>query len=88
VNIFNPRTILLGGFLGVLFSFDPERLQDAVAQGGIGGLGRQVEIRRAALGADLLLVGAAELAFSELLAAPAAAPAAASVPAAQAAARS
>lgn len=73
VNIFNPRTILLGGFLGVLFSFDPERLQDAVTQGAIGGLGRQVDIRRAALGADLLLVGAAELAFSELLAAPAAA---------------
>ena len=72
VNIFNPRTILLGGFLGVLFSFDPERLQDAVAQGGIGGLGRQVEISRAALGADLLLVGAAELAFADLLAAEAA----------------
>ncbi|MGW9402741.1 ROK family transcriptional regulator [Arthrobacter sp. NPDC055585] len=79
VNIFNPRTILLGGFLGVLFSFDPRRLQDAVAQGGIGGLGRRVDIRRAALGADLLLVGAAELAFSGLLAAPAAA--AAQVPA-------
>ena len=57
----------------MLFSFDPQRLQNAVAQGAIGGLGRQVEIRRAALGADLLLVGAAELAFSELLAAPAAA---------------
>ena len=71
VNIFNPSTILLGGFLGVLFSFDPERLQNAVAQGGIGGLGRQVQIRRAALGADLLLVGAAELAFADLLAAPA-----------------
>lgn len=73
VNIFNPSTILLGGFLGVLFSFDPRRLQNAVAQGGIGGLGRQVQIRRAALGADLLLVGAAELAFADLLAAPAAA---------------
>ncbi|MSR98444.1 ROK family protein [Arthrobacter sp. BL-252-APC-1A] len=73
VNIFNPSTILLGGFLGVLFSFDPRRLQNAVAHGGIGGLGRQVQIRRAALGADLLLVGAAELAFADLLAAPAAA---------------
>lgn len=71
VNIFNPSTILLGGFLGVLFSFDPRRLQNAVAHGGIGGLGRQVQIRRAALGADLLLVGAAELAFADLLAAPA-----------------
>ena len=86
VNIFNPSTILLGGFLGVLFSFDPERLQNAVAQGGIGGLGRQVQIRRAALGADLLLVGAAELAFADLLAAPVAARAPDSEPAAQPAA--
>lgn len=71
VNIFNPRTILLGGFLGALWTFDPERLRAVVAQGAIGGLGRTVEIRRAALGADLLLVGAAELAFAPLLADPA-----------------
>lgn len=72
VNVFNPRTVLLGGFLGVLWAFDPERLHRAVAAGAIGGLGGSVEIRRAALGADLLLVGAAELAFSPLLSDPAA----------------
>ena len=70
VNIFNPGTIVLGGFLGVLHSFAAGRLEAAVADGGIGGLGSEVPISRAALGADLLLVGAAELAFAPVLAAP------------------
>ncbi|WP_461170247.1 ROK family transcriptional regulator [Arthrobacter sp. Z1-15] len=71
VNIFNPGTIVLGGFLGVLHSFAAGRLEAAVADGGIGGLGSEVTISRAALGTDLLLVGAAELAFAGLLADPA-----------------
>ncbi|MDN3483182.1 ROK family transcriptional regulator [Arthrobacter sp. APC 3897] len=71
VNIFNPGTIVLGGFLGVLHSFVPDRLEAGVAAGAIGGLGSRVSIRRAALGTDLLLVGAAELVFAGLLADPA-----------------
>ena len=71
VNIFNPGTIVLGGFLGVLHSFVPDRLEAAVAETAIGGLGSKVSIRRAALGTDLLLVGAAELVFARLLADPA-----------------
>lgn len=71
VNIFNPGTIVLGGFLGVLHSFAAGRLEASVADGGIGGLGSEVTIARAALGSELLLVGAAELAFAGLLADPA-----------------
>lgn len=71
VNIFNPGIIVLGGFLGVLHSFAPGRLEAAVAAGAIGGLGSGVSIRRAALGTELLLVGAAELVFAGLLADPA-----------------
>lgn len=71
VNIFNPEMIVLGGFLGSIFALDPERLTAAVSTGTIGGLGSEVEIKRAALGSDLLLVGAAELAFAGLLADPA-----------------
>ncbi|MFJ7748888.1 ROK family protein [Arthrobacter sp. NPDC097144] len=71
VNIFNPGIIVLGGFLGVLHSFAPGRLDAAVGAGGIGGLGSEVSIRRAALGTELLLVGAAELVFAALLADPA-----------------
>lgn len=71
VNIFNPEVIVLGGFLGSIFATDPERLISAVATGTIGGLGADVKIRRAVLGSELLLVGAAELAFAGLLADPA-----------------
>lgn len=71
VNIFNPEMIVLGGFLGSIFSRDPDRLTAAVAGKTIGGLGSEVRIKRALLGSELLLVGAAELAFAELLANPA-----------------
>lgn len=70
VNIFNPETVVLGGFLGTLFSCAPERLADAVAAEAIAGLGKRVTLRRAELRSELLLVGAAELAFAPLLAAP------------------
>ncbi|MCQ1987582.1 ROK family transcriptional regulator [Arthrobacter sp. zg-Y844] len=70
VNIFNPDTIVLGGFLGTLFASNPQRLTDAVAAEAVAGLGRRVLLRRAALRSELLLVGAAELAFAPVLAAP------------------
>ena len=70
VNIFNPETIVLGGFLGTLFASAPERLTDAVGADAVAGLGRRVVLRRAALRSELLLVGAAELAFAPILAAP------------------
>lgn len=67
VNIFDPRLIVLGGFLGTLFGFHGNQLADAVNAGALTG---GVAVRRAALGSELLLVGAAELAFQPLLAAP------------------
>ena len=74
VNIFNPETIVLGGFLGTLFAANPERLRAAVANDAVAGLGGRVQLRRAALRSELLLVGAAELVFAPLLAAPSADP--------------
>jgi predicted NBD/HSP70 family sugar kinase len=70
VNVFNPQVIVLGGFLGVLLAEDKERLSTAVAAGAISGLGAEVRLERAALGAELLLVGAAEAVFAEVLAEP------------------
>ncbi|WP_235563135.1 ROK family transcriptional regulator [Arthrobacter sp. Soil782] len=70
VNVFNPQIIVLGGFLGVLLAADRERLSAAVAAGPISGLGTKVRLERAALGAELLLVGAAEAVFAGLLAEP------------------
>lgn len=67
VNIFDPGLIVLGGFLGSLFGFHGDQLADAVNSGALAG---GVDVRRAGLGSELLLVGAAELAFRPLLASP------------------
>lgn len=66
-NIFDPHLIVLGGFLGVLARSREGQLSEAVNARSLAG---GVEIRRAGLGADLLLIGAAELALQSLLASP------------------
>lgn len=68
VNIFNPEMIVLGGFLAAIHAGKGERLAAAVEAGALGSLGRHVRIERAGLGSELLLVGAAELAFARVLA--------------------
>ncbi|MFC3300395.1 ROK family protein [Arthrobacter agilis] len=68
VNIFDPSLIILGGFLGSLVDFAGTSLEDQVNSASLAG---RVTVRRAALGPELLLVGAAELAFQPLLASPA-----------------
>ncbi|WP_258062671.1 ROK family transcriptional regulator [Arthrobacter sp. B0490] len=66
-NIFDPRLIVLGGFLGALVGFRGDLLSEAVNSASLAG---GVEVSRAALGPELLLIGAAELAFRPLLASP------------------
>jgi predicted NBD/HSP70 family sugar kinase len=68
VNIFDPELIVLGGFLGSLVGYAGRNLEDVVNEASLAG---RVNVRRAALGPELLLVGAAELAFQPLLASPA-----------------
>lgn len=71
VNIFNPSLVVLGGFLGSLHAADPDRiLARATAQALPGPRG--LRIRRAALGPDRLMIGAAELAFARVLVDPSA----------------
>ena len=67
VNIFNPEVIVLAGFLTSLFSYDPDRLLGAVKQGSLNASSERVIIRAGELGADLLMIGSAELAFKPLL---------------------
>ncbi|PJJ55658.1 ROK family protein [Compostimonas suwonensis] len=71
VNLFNPQLIVLGGFLGTLYEVAPERLQSTVVRSAMMGPREAVQITRAALGRDLLVVGASQLAFAQLLADPA-----------------
>jgi len=77
VNVFNPSTLVLGGFLAALYRGGrahgaPDLLAEAVHSSREG-----VVVSEAALGPDQLLIGAAELVFSELIADPARALAAA-----------
>jgi predicted NBD/HSP70 family sugar kinase len=71
VAIFNPSSIILGGFLGSLFAANPSRLQEGIRRASFGTLGEQVTVERAQLRTRLLMVGAAELAFGPMLADPA-----------------
>ncbi|HWU45358.1 MAG TPA: ROK family protein [Humibacter sp.] len=73
VNAFNPRLVVLGGFLAALHAAAPEVLQDAVRERTLAASGDGLGIVRAELGARLLTVAAAELAFEQLLADPASA---------------
>ena len=70
-NMFNPRLIVLGGFLGSLFEVSGDRLASEVRSRAIIGSRDNVEITRTMLGPDLLMIGAAELALAGVLADPA-----------------
>lgn len=71
VNVLNPQVIVLGGFLASLFTFDPEFLKRRVEEQSLRAPFESVEITVAKLGSDLLMIGAAELAFAGVLADPA-----------------
>jgi predicted NBD/HSP70 family sugar kinase len=71
INILNPRLIVLGGFLAAILQRDPQHLTSRVAKYALAAAHDDVQITRAALGSDLLMIGAAELTFAELLADPA-----------------
>ena len=77
INVFNPEAIVLDGFLGVIHSHSPTTPESTAAPGStaanepMAGPAGQVLVSRAALGSDLLMIGAAELAFAGLLSDPA-----------------
>ncbi|WP_353828681.1 ROK family transcriptional regulator [Agromyces sp. SYSU T0242] len=70
VNVLNPSLVILGGFLATLAEQDPSALREAVAEQAMPAAMEDVELVVAALGEDRLMIGAAELAFSRLLADP------------------
>ncbi|MHA7987448.1 ROK family transcriptional regulator [Rathayibacter sp. CAU 1779] len=70
VNILNPRLVVLGGFLGALHDAMPGALDRQVRAQSLATSAEQVDIVRAELGADVLTIGAAELAFTRLIADP------------------
>jgi predicted NBD/HSP70 family sugar kinase len=71
LTLFNPSLVVLGGFLGTIYQADGSVLDRAVARATLPETLEGVQITRTLLGSDILLVGAAELAFEPLLADPA-----------------
>lgn len=71
VNTFNPELIILDGFLGVLNALSPGTLEGLLQSQALDAPATRVTIDRAALGSDLMMIGAAELAFTQFLADPA-----------------
>ena len=70
VNIFNPQIVVLGGYLSGLLDFDSDRLFDGVRQHSLKSANDTVVIRSGALASNLLMIGAAEVAFNELISDP------------------
>ncbi|GLJ61052.1 sugar kinase [Microbacterium barkeri] len=70
VNVLNPSSIVLGGFLGMIVAADPEGFDEAVRRHALAAPAEALDIRPAALAEDRLLIGAAEAAFAPLLADP------------------
>ncbi|HEY5249761.1 MAG TPA: ROK family protein [Dermatophilaceae bacterium] len=71
VNVLNPEAIVLDGFLGAIYALAPQELDLTVAEQPMTEPAVQVRVSRAALGSNLMMIGAAELAFAGLLADPA-----------------
>jgi predicted NBD/HSP70 family sugar kinase len=72
VNVLNPELIVLGGFLAAVYASDPDGLEALVRAQSVSASFEGVRVTTAALGADLLVIGAAQLPFETLIADPAA----------------
>lgn len=67
INILNPALVVLGGFLGALYEARTEQMTRLVGLQTLGPAFDDVAIARAALGDEILLIGAAELVFDNVL---------------------
>ncbi|SEB87554.1 Sugar kinase of the NBD/HSP70 family, may contain an N-terminal HTH domain [Paramicrobacterium humi] len=72
INILNPALVVLGGFLGSLHAARTEQMTRLVGLQTLGPAFEDVAITRAALGDEILVIGAAELVFQNVLSDPAA----------------
>lgn len=73
INVLNPQLIVLGGFLGSLYAVAPATLDQELARQPLLAAQQEVTVTRSELASDLLMIGAAELAFESILSDPASA---------------
>ncbi|MET8054268.1 MULTISPECIES: ROK family transcriptional regulator [unclassified Streptosporangium] len=70
INLFNPGLVIFGGMLRDIYRGSADQVHRRVAANGLVISREKVQLRTSALGNDVTLIGAAELAFSEILASP------------------
>ncbi len=70
VNVFNPEVIILGGVLRWVLPLVREEVHDALVTWALPAPAQEAEIVVPGLGGDSVIIGAAELAFGDLLADP------------------
>jgi predicted NBD/HSP70 family sugar kinase len=70
VNTINPQRVMLGGYLSELLDIARHEVEYALREYALDAPGRQVQLMQPTFGADSALLGAAELAFADLLADP------------------
>jgi predicted NBD/HSP70 family sugar kinase len=70
VNTLNPKLIMLGGYLSELLDLARPQIEAAVLRFSLDAPGHTVEVQQPSFGADAALLGAAEVAFADLLADP------------------
>lgn len=67
INLLNPELIILGGFLGTIYSMDTKKVNKIVSKNTLKPSYESVRISRAALGVNQVILGAAELVFQTFL---------------------
>ncbi|MEY3966550.1 ROK family transcriptional regulator [Aquiluna borgnonia] len=70
VNIFNPQTVVLAGFLSSLYRFDQKYFHQVVKRHAIPAALEELEVFVGELGANALAIGASELVFEDLISNP------------------
>lgn len=70
VNTINPQRVMLGGYLSELFDIARHEIEYALREYALDAPGQHVQLMKPTFGDDSALLGAAELAFAELLADP------------------
>ena len=70
VNLFNPELVVLGGLFGRLYPVAEHTVADGIRARVLDAPGSMVKVVPTALGIDAPLLGAAELAFSDLISHP------------------
>jgi len=76
INTFNPELVVIGGFFDQLYPWLEPAMNAGAQQMALSAPWMTCSIRRSELGADAVLIGAAELVFAEIIADPSALPAA------------